>query len=150
MRLLNMCVPDTMGAGTVSVLFWILGSSPAWRALEKTLMLGGIGGRRRRGQQRMRWLDGMADSMDMPCRVGTGESGLVLSEEGNPAGLSSCSAPRRAVCGTRGSLRTPQKPRTQGVGSVALPRPHAIQPSHPLLSPFPPAPNPSQHQSLFQ
>ena len=32
--------------------------------LEKTLMLGGIGGRRRRGQQRMRWLDGITDSMD--------------------------------------------------------------------------------------
>ena len=34
-------------------------------SLEKTLMLGGIGGRRRRGQQRMRWLDGIADLMDM-------------------------------------------------------------------------------------
>ena len=34
-------------------------------SLEKTLMLGGIGGRRRRRQQRMRWLDGIADSMDM-------------------------------------------------------------------------------------
>ena len=34
-------------------------------SLEKTLMLGGIGGRRRRGQQRMRWLDGITDSMDM-------------------------------------------------------------------------------------
>ena len=33
--------------------------------LEKTLMLGGIGGKRRRGRQRMRWLDGIADSMDM-------------------------------------------------------------------------------------
>ena len=33
--------------------------------VEKTLMLGGIGGRRRRGQQRMRWLDGITDSMDM-------------------------------------------------------------------------------------
>ena len=33
--------------------------------LEKTLVLGGIGGRRRRGQQRMRWLDGITDSMDM-------------------------------------------------------------------------------------
>ena len=38
-----------------------------WRfdSLEKTLILGGIGGRRRRGQQRMRWLDGITDSMDM-------------------------------------------------------------------------------------
>ena len=34
-------------------------------SLEKILMLGGIGGRRRRGQQRMRWLDGITDSMDM-------------------------------------------------------------------------------------
>ena len=33
--------------------------------LEKSLMLGGIGGRRRRGRQRMRWLDGITDSMDM-------------------------------------------------------------------------------------
>ena len=33
--------------------------------MEKTLMLGGIGGKRRRGQQRMRWLDGITDSMDM-------------------------------------------------------------------------------------
>ena len=43
--------------------FWHL----MWRvdSLEKTLMLGGIGGRRRRGQQRMRWLDGITDSMHM-------------------------------------------------------------------------------------
>ena len=34
-------------------------------SLDKTLMLGGIGGRRRRGRQRMRWLDGFTDSMDM-------------------------------------------------------------------------------------
>ena len=34
-------------------------------SLEKTLMLGGIGGRRGKGQQRMRWLDGITDSMDM-------------------------------------------------------------------------------------
>ena len=34
-------------------------------SLEKTLMMGGIGGRRKRGQQRMRWLDGITDSMDM-------------------------------------------------------------------------------------
>ena len=38
-----------------------------WKAdlFEKTLMLGGIGGKRRRGRQKMRWLDGFADSMDM-------------------------------------------------------------------------------------
>ena len=34
-------------------------------SLEKTLMLGGIGGRKKRGQQRIRWLDGITDSMDM-------------------------------------------------------------------------------------
>ena len=38
-------------------------------SFEKTLMLGGVGGRRRRGRQRMRWLDGITDSMD----VGLGE-----------------------------------------------------------------------------
>ena len=38
---------------------------PRVDSLEKTLMLGGVGGRRRRGRQRMRWLDGITDSMDM-------------------------------------------------------------------------------------
>ena len=37
-------------------------------SLEKTLMLGGIGGKRRRGRQRMGWLDGITDSMDMSLR----------------------------------------------------------------------------------
>ena len=50
-------------------------------SLEKTLMLGEIGGRRRRGQQRMRWLDGITDSMDVESEwtpgVGDGQGGLA-------------------------------------------------------------------------
>ena len=38
-------------------------------SFEKSLILGGIGGRRRRGQQRMRWLDGISDSMDMSLSI---------------------------------------------------------------------------------
>ena len=53
-------------------------------SLEKTLMLGGIGGRRRRGRQRMRWLDGITDSMDMGFGwipgVDDGQGGLACCD----------------------------------------------------------------------
>ena len=53
-------------------------------SLEKTRMLGGIGGRRRRGRQRMRWLDGITDSMDCEFGwtpgVGDGQRGLVCCD----------------------------------------------------------------------
>jgi len=49
-------------------------------SLEKTLMLGGIRGRRRRGRQRMRWLDDITDSMDVSLGVGDGQGGLVYCD----------------------------------------------------------------------
>ena len=54
-----------LGRKVMSNLDSIFKSRDITDSLEKTLMLGGIRGRRRRGQQRMRWLDGITDTMDM-------------------------------------------------------------------------------------
>ena len=57
----NPCFLNLLGDDNNNNIFMMIYSLQ----LEKTLMLGGIGGRRRRGRQRMRWLDGITDSMDV-------------------------------------------------------------------------------------
>ena len=64
-------------------------------SLEKTLMLGGIGGRRRRGRQRMRWLDGITNSMDMNF----GElRELVIDREAWRVAIHRVTKSRRQLC----------------------------------------------------
>ena len=65
--------------------------------LEKTVVLGGIGGRRRKGRQRMRWLDGITDSMDMSL-------GKLLGVGDGQGGLASCDSWGRKESDTTGRL----------------------------------------------
>ena len=60
-------------------------------SLEKTLMLGGIGGRRRRGRQRMRWLDGITDSIDLSLQLDGHEFAQALGVGDGQGGLACCS-----------------------------------------------------------
>ena len=112
-------------------------------SLEKTLMLGGNGGRRRRGRQRMRWLDGITDSMD----VSLSELWeLVMDKEAWRAAIHGVTKSRTRLSDwTELGCNTPVSPVLYYLQEFAHTHVHWVsdvtQPSHPLLLPSPPALN---------